>query len=300
MAALACCSRLALAEGLDLMITMESKPTNTFKDNKYIKDMLIKVPSMIVFELECRDKTDTKAYRQMQDIIQRFKETVYSGGIFASEGLKVDLDDFLSKVAIPVVAGRNLDGESHYKISEMSLHYTRKPPMVTSGGRENRRAYSKAGYGSKDKLTPGWSEAYAKLLDDVVHESSDVHCVFQSVVGGGAQTRNGKANLNAMSHRDAQLHLIVFDLFRSDDEASIKAAANYQRRFEMEVVNKHQTAHPKVMAQWASHGDLDMNKKQVWEKYIDNPETYDKLRRIKKEVDPDDVFHARFTIRPAP
>ena len=43
-----------------------------------------------------------------------------------------------------------------------------------------------------------------------------------------------------------------------------------------------------------------MNKKQVWEKYIDNPETYHKLRRIKKEVDPDDVFHARFTIRPAP
>ena len=63
------------------------------------------------------------------------------------------------------------------------------------------------------------------------------------------------------------------------------------------VVNKHQTAHPKVMAQWASHGDLDMDKKQVWEKYIDN-DKYDKLRRIKREVDPDDVFHARFTIRP--
>ena len=53
------------------------------------------------------------------------------------------------------------------------------------------------------------------------------------------------------------------------------------------------------MQQWASDGDLDVDKQQVWEKYIDN-DKYDKLRRIKKEVDPDDVFHARFTIRPEP
>merc|ERR1712194_319651 len=36
-----------------------------------------------------------------------------------------------------------------------------------------------------------------------------------------------------------------------------------------------------------------------WEKYIDN-DKYDKLRRIKKVVDKEDVFHARFTIRPEP
>jgi len=42
-----------------------------------------------------------------------------------------------------------------------------------------------------------------------------------------------------------------------------------------------------------------MNKKHVWEKYFDNPDTYYELRRIKKQFDPDDVFHSRFTIRPA-
>jgi FAD/FMN-containing dehydrogenase len=52
------------------------------------------------------------------------------------------------------------------------------------------------------------------------------------------------------------------------------------------------------MAQWASHGDLDMNKQEVWEKYFDKPETYHMLRRIKRDVDPDDVFHSRFTLRP--
>ena len=31
------------------------------------------------------------------------------------------------------------------------------------------------------------------------------------------------------------------------------------------------------MQQWASDGDLDVDKQQVWEKYIDN-DKYDKLR----------------------
>ena len=280
----------ALAEGLDLMMSMSSNPTNRLSDKLDPgKDSLLNLPSMIIFELECRDMKDTKAYGQMQKIIETFKTKVYSGSFF-DKGWK----DFVA-----ASVGKQFDGKSHYKLSEMSLGYTRKPPMVTSRGRENPRAYNKAAYGSKDKVTPGWSAAFAKLLDDV-EKDPKVHCVFQSGPGGGAATSNGKANLNAMSHRDAHFHNNVFDLFRDDDNDSIKAAATFQRRFEMEVVNKHQTAHPKVMQQWASHGDLDMDKKQVWEKYIDNPETYHKLRRIKKEVDPDDVFHARFTIRPAP
>ena len=282
----------ALAEGLDLMMSMSSNPTNRLSDKLDPgKDSLLNLPSMIIFELECRDMKDTKAYGQMQEIIQEFKKTVYSGSFLDKVNPLCSVGGF--------VLGANLDGKSHYKLSQMSLGFTRKPPAVTSTGRENRRAYNKAAYGSKDKVTPGWSAAYAELLHEVVECKDDVHCVFQVVAGGGAQTRNGEANLNAMSHRDAHIHTIVFDLFRSDDDASIKAAAKFQRSFEMKVVNKHQTAHPKVMAQWASHGDLDMDKKQVWEKYIDN-DKYDKLRRIKKEVDPKDVFHARFTIRPAP
>ena len=91
----------------------------------------------------------------------------------------------------------------------------------------------------------------------------------------------------------------MFDLFRGEDNDSIKAAEGFSKRFEHDIVNKYQTAHPKVMAQWASHGDLDMNKKSVWEKYFDNPDDYHRLRRIKKDVDPEDVFHSRFTIRPA-
>ena len=57
------------------------------------------------------------------------------------------------------------------------------------------------------------------------------------------------------------------------------------------------------MFQWASHGDLDTTKKQVWQKYWGASEkdeaNYHRLRQIKKTVDPKDVFQARFTLRPA-
>jgi len=88
-------------------------------------------------------------------------------------------------------------------------------------------------------------------------------------------------------------------LFRGEDEDTIKATDAFSERFEIDVVNRCQTAHPEIMAQLASHGDLDINKQEAWEKYYDDPAVYYKLRRIKKEVDPEDVFHSRFTVRPA-
>lgn len=88
-------------------------------------------------------------------------------------------------------------------------------------------------------------------------------------------------------------------MFRGEDEDTIKATDAFSERFEIDVVNRCQTAHPEIMAQLASHGDLDINKQEAWEKYYDDPAVYYKLRRIKKEVDPEDVFHSRFTVRPA-
>jgi len=264
----------ALAEGLDLMMSLSSKNDNISVLGQFVQ------PSVMLFELECRDKTDEVAYSQMKEIIKRYKKEVLPFGAV----------DF-------VVRGKN--EKKHYPLSELSLGFTRPPPMVTRSGRENKRAYKKAAFGSKDKLKPGWSDAYGELLNDVVASKEDISCVFQVVVGGGAQTRLGKANLNALSHRDVQLSSIVFDLFHGPKDEDFKAADEFQHRFELEVVNEYQTAYPHVMAQWASHGDLDMNKQEVWETYFDKSETYHRLRQIKREWDPKDVFHSRFTVRPA-
>jgi len=282
----------AIGEGLDMMVSLSSNIGNRLIDNlNQGKDSFTPNQNIILFELECRDMKDTKTYEQMKKIMKTFKETVDTGFI---SGFITPINMLLAIKRYP-----RMDGKKHYKLSELSKNFVRCPPSVTKGGRENRKPYRKLSYGSKDKLKPGWSKAFADLLNDVEATKDDISCVFQVVAGGGAQTRHGKANLNAIAHRDAQLQSLVFDLFRGDDDDSMKAAAAFGNRFETHVVNKHQTAHPKVMAQWASHGDLEMNKKEVWEKYFDNPETYHRLRRIKKDVDPDDVFHSRFSIRPA-
>jgi len=277
----------AISEGLDLMTSLSSNVGNRVVDwLDQDKDNVLRLTPVdangILFELVCKDTSDAKAKKQFDEIVEKFKKTVKPGviGFFANK-----------------LVGTN--GRSHYKLSELSLKFTRKAPGVTKSGRENRKPYRKLCYGSKDKLKPGWAKAYADLLKDVTQTKEDISCVFQVVVGGGAQTRLGKANLNSIAHRDAQLHGIIFDLFRGEDDASIMEADKFATKFEIDVVNKYQTAHPKVMVQWASHGDLDMNKESVWENYFDKPENYHKLRRIKKDVDPDDIFHSRFTIRPA-
>lgn len=276
----------AISEKLDLMMSLSSNNDNFLDPNR--GNLLPIKLSRILFELECSDISDEKAKRQFDEIVEKFKTTVWSPTLFSRIPLLGRLIGFTRH-----------DGESHYKLSEMSLDFVRTPPSVTSTGRENRRPYRKLCYGSNDKLKPGWAKAFSDLLNDCVETDNDIAVIFQVVVGGGVNPRFGAANLNAVQHRDAQLHGIVFDMFRGEDDPSIKAADALGKRFELDVVGKYQTQYPKVMAQWASHGDLDMSKKQVWEKYYSSEDDYNRLRRIKKAVDPDDIFSSRFTIPPA-
>jgi hypothetical protein len=192
-----------LAEGLDLMVSLSSHNNN----------LCGFVFSKIIVEMVCRDMMDAKAYRQMNDIIQRFeKETKHT------------ISDRFENVAIQLVPGQGnskLDGRRHYALSELSYHFVRSVPSVTASGRENKNPYRKAAYGSKDKLKPGWSKAFAELLNDVVATKHDIACIFQVVVGGGAQARLGQANMNSISHRDVQLSSVVFDLFHGENDHSI-------------------------------------------------------------------------------
>jgi len=196
------------------------------------KDSIIPNLDVLVFELECRDRSNLKAAQQMEEITEKFEATVM-------------------KRASSIVERRlsKWDGKKHKKLSKMSLEFVRVPPYVTVSGRENYKPYRKVCYGSNDKVKLGWSKAYADLLNDVVATKDDISCTFQIVVGGGKQTSNGKGNLNAITHRDAQLHANVFDLFHDEDDDSIKTADAFSSRFEIDIVNRYQTAHPKVMAQ---------------------------------------------------
>ena len=54
------------------------------------------------------------------------------------------------------------------------------------------------------------------------------------------------------------------------------------------------------MQTWASReGELDLNDPKIWTQYYNKPEDYHALREIKRKLDPDDLFHSKFTLRPA-
>ena len=46
-------------------------------------------------------------------------------------------------------------------------------------------------------------------------------------------------------------------------------------------------------------GELDLNDPKIWTQYYNKPEDYHALREIKRKLDPDDLFHSKFTLRPA-
>ncbi len=89
-----------------------------------------------------------------------------------------------------------------------------------------------------------------------------------------------------------------FDLFRAP--ASKDAAIAYQDRYRTEVVEPYMANDPKIMQTWASReGELDLDDPEIWTQYYNKPEDYHALREIKRKLDPDDLFHSKFTLRPA-
>ena len=125
----------------------------------------------------------------------------------------------------------------------------------------------------------------------------DVHVMFQTEMGGGGLLRNAETGETSLPQRDLRF-LNGFDLFRKP--ASETTADIYHERFMKDVVEKYLANDPKIMQSWASRPEkLDLNEKSIWEQYYNNAAHYYKLREIKKTVDPDDLFHSRFTLRPA-
>jgi len=230
---------------------------------------------VILFEMVCRDMKDSKAYDYFLNLKKRIESQLSPIHVFW------------------------MKGEGHIPLSKVGLVFVRQPPGVTQDGRENPNPYTKACYGTNEKLPEGFSKAMHGLINELFRDDNDTSLIFQVAVGGGALMRNGKANTNALASRDARLW-IVFDIFRPNTKPSVEAAKKYNQMFKEEIVEVYLKTKPKMVPLWGVDSDyLDLNKKEIWEKYYDNHKDYYRLREIKATVDPNDLFHSRFTIRPA-
>lgn len=102
----------AMCEELDLMVSILSNSGNRVLDGLNLKkDLIIPNLDIILFELECRDRSNEKAARQMDAIIKKFEKNVqYRPSI---------LDLF---------EGGKWNPKKHRKLSEISLGFVRSPP----------------------------------------------------------------------------------------------------------------------------------------------------------------------------
>lgn len=275
-----------LPTGIDLMMSIGTNNTN-------LRVGLLMEPSLIIFEMVCKAMTDkdnraTPEYEEFNKLKDDFDKFV-----------NLNLNEVLTETCYQAYLANiipRLDGKKHCPISKLNQMFTRKRPLVIGAdgsSREGQFPYVKATYGGDNELSDNFVEDFSKLIDDVNKEES-LHLVVQVGAGGGAYERY--AGKTASPQRKSR-YFFTFDIFRQDEDKDL--AQEYHNRFVTDIVEKYFANHPKKMLQWASSPDhLDMSVPEVWKMYYDNEEHFHALCKIKTNVDPDDLFHSRITIRP--
>ena len=110
----------------------------------------------------------------------------------------------------------------------------------------------------------------------------------------GAYAAKGKTGETSIPHRDF-VYCFVFDLFY-EGSAYESAAATLQEQMQ-DLVDQNFSPGQERRVFWGTFGDTDMAKDSVRRMYYDSDHDYAKLQALKKEVDPDDLFHTSLTVQ---
>ncbi len=178
-------------------------------------------------------------------------------------------------------------------LSNLSDSFVRRWPATTHDGREFKYPYKKRINCTTKALTDTFIEKFVDMVDEVVHHTEGVKLVFQMVIGGGAYQNTKSRSVTSIPHRD-YVFCFVFDLFY---KKGFKATAEeLQDRMQLLVDNDFsQEQEQRVF--WGSFRDTDMSKEEVRQMYYDSKLQYARLQKLKKRVDPKDIFHTTLTVQ---
>jgi hypothetical protein len=158
----------------------------------------------------------------------------------------------------------------------------------------------------RSRVTMGLPEGFAKTYTERMHKIMKFpHCLCQHLVSqmqiyaGGAVAENGKAGITSYSWRE-QAFAMSHDSFYSHDLIC---------RHERQNAEKWQTENDEVFIGQKAFADADMRMfaytfgdrvlEEVWRCFYDSEEKYERLRRIKGELDPNGLFSAdQFSLKP--
>ena len=151
-------------------------------------------------------------------------------------------------------------------------------------------------------LPDGFANTYTERMSEITNfpELLCQHLVSQmQIYAGGAVAENGKAGITSYSWRE-QAFAMSHDSFYSDDLFCGDERQNAEQ---------WQTENDEVFIGQKAFADADMRMfantfgdrvlEDVWQCFYDSEEKYERLRRIKGQLDPDGLFSAdQFSLKP--
>ncbi len=169
---------------------------------------------------------------------------------------------------------------------------------LPKSGHEFDLPYKKSLYITRTPFTIAFRDRFVELVDRA-HGTDGLKVVMQAVVGGGALAANAAEATTHMQRRDA-LMMLVFDVFHEPSKQAHAVA--FQE--EMRGLLGEYSGGEDIRMFWGtfeaantSGAELDMSKPATQSLYYD-PGAYPRLQEIKTHIDPTDVFHTTFTVKP--
>lgn len=153
-------------------------------------------------------------------------------------------------------------------------------------------------------LPESFPAIYAERMDEIMGFFGTRHGQHlvsqQQVYAGGAVAENGKAGITSYSWRDQALAM-SHDSFYSSGLLFPKGR---------ETAEEWQAKNDEVFIGQGAFADADMRMfaytfgnrvlEEVWENFYDSAEKYERLRKIKGELDPDELFYPdQFSVKPS-
>jgi hypothetical protein len=188
-------------------------------------------------------------------------------------------------------------------LSVMSDSFVRNVLFGTTAfgdqGREFSFPYLKRLNVFEKPLTSGFVDGFTELINDVIEgrDRDNIKVVFQMVLGGGQVRKLGEQKKTSIAGRNYTIG-IVFDIFYNNDKRGMKEKAEmFQERMKT-LIDEEFKGEREIRMLWGSFESTNMD--DVWPYYYDDREHYEKLQKIKKQADEDDVFHTSFTVQLPP
>ncbi|CAM9397721.1 unnamed protein product [Ectocarpus sp. 4 AP-2014] len=187
-----------------------------------------------------------------------------------------------------IPTSNDFDLRSPRTLSFMSNAFVRNTGM-TRDGREYKFPYVKRLNCTTDTLTDEFVEKFIDLVHEAI-TTREVKLVFQMVMGGGAYEKNGTKGITSIPHRNNVIG-IVFDVFYEEDGKDIATKLHKKFGALLPCFSKGKD----IRMTWGSFGEIKMEK--MWENYYGDSGLYQRLQKLKRDVEPQDVFHTPFTVQ---